>query len=110
SQFNPLRLPAAATSPEFCAASLWGGGGRVGVLRKNTFKDEFANNTICNPSSPQAPFSPTVRRPAQPKLPYTEGIRSRQVQPASALPSHSRIRAHINSLQVRVASCANRWP
>jgi hypothetical protein len=36
--FNPLRLPTAATSPEF-------GGGRVGVVRKITFKDEFANNT-----------------------------------------------------------------
>jgi hypothetical protein len=38
-QFNPLRLPTAATSPEF-------EGGRVGVLRKNTFKDEFANSTM----------------------------------------------------------------
>jgi len=26
-QFNPLRLPVAATSPGFCEASLWGGGG-----------------------------------------------------------------------------------
>src|SRR5690606_35209710 len=44
-QFNPLRLPAAATSPEFCEAPLWDGGGRVGVLRKITFKDEFVNST-----------------------------------------------------------------
>ena len=44
-QFNPLRLPTAAPSPEFCEASLWGGGGRVGVLRKHMFKDEFANST-----------------------------------------------------------------
>src|SRR5690606_14147096 len=45
-QFNPVGLPAAATSPEFCTASLWGGGGRVGVVRKHTFKDEFANSAI----------------------------------------------------------------
>ena len=44
-QFAP-HLPAAATSPEFCEVSLWGGGGWVGVLRKITFKGELANNTV----------------------------------------------------------------
>ena len=63
-QFNPLRLPAAATSPEFCSASLWGGGGWVGVLREITFKDEFANSTIRCLSCGGAARDQPVRRPA----------------------------------------------
>src|SRR5690606_41587920 len=50
-QYTPLRLPAATTSPESCEASLWDGGGWVGVLGRITLKDEFAH-TIPNPLEP----------------------------------------------------------
>jgi hypothetical protein len=53
--FHPLRLAALDTSPEFCEASLWGGGGWEGVLDQIAAIDGFANSAAnaCDSGEPR---------------------------------------------------------